>query len=319
MHTGIAKLSITVAPLRDAIRVRIPEFSVAARAAAVDIEPPAAAAKRRLAPWRHPGAAGGGGAPRRARPRPVWFLPGGFVGVDVFFVLSGFLITSLLLVEARTNGSVSLVKFYLRRARRLLPAAALTLLVTDIAAFFLVNFLRAGEAVTTACMRPRSPPTFASRRTRSTTSPRRSRSRRCCTTGRSRSRSSSTSCGRCCFRSRSLASSSGGGPWEQTPARTTAAGCRRRARGSLARLVGLRHGNAAGGRLLLAVHARLGARHGRGARSLRRKRRARASARQSRHGMGRDRGDRLRGGRVLRKHAVPGLRGARPTRSAPPS
>jgi peptidoglycan/LPS O-acetylase OafA/YrhL len=77
----------------------------------------------------------------------VGFLPGGFVGVDVFFVLSGFLITGLLLAEARARGSVSLVEFYVRRARRILPAAALTLLVTDIAAFLLLNFVRARQAV----------------------------------------------------------------------------------------------------------------------------------------------------------------------------
>ena len=46
----------------------------------------------------------------------VGFLPGGFVGVDVFFVLSGFLITGLLLAEVRANGSVSLIDFYVRRA-----------------------------------------------------------------------------------------------------------------------------------------------------------------------------------------------------------
>jgi peptidoglycan/LPS O-acetylase OafA/YrhL len=77
----------------------------------------------------------------------VGFLPGGFVGVDVFFVLSGFLITGLLLAEARKHGSISLLDFYARRARRLLPAAALTLLVTNVAAFFLLNFVRAEEAV----------------------------------------------------------------------------------------------------------------------------------------------------------------------------
>jgi len=77
----------------------------------------------------------------------VGFLPGGFVGVDVFFVLSGFLITGLLLAEARANGSVSLIDFYVRRAGRILPAAALTLLATDIAAFFLLNFLRARDVV----------------------------------------------------------------------------------------------------------------------------------------------------------------------------
>jgi peptidoglycan/LPS O-acetylase OafA/YrhL len=77
----------------------------------------------------------------------VGFLHGGYVGVDVFFVLSGFLITGLLLAEARARGSVSLVEFYVRRARRILPAAALTLLVTDVAAVFFLNFLRARGAV----------------------------------------------------------------------------------------------------------------------------------------------------------------------------
>ena len=78
----------------------------------------------------------------------VRFVPGGYVGVDVFFVLSGFLITGLLLAEARAHGSVSLLDFYLRRARRILPAAALTLLVTNAAAFYFLNFVRARESVT---------------------------------------------------------------------------------------------------------------------------------------------------------------------------
>jgi peptidoglycan/LPS O-acetylase OafA/YrhL len=55
-------------------------------------------------------------------------LPGGFLGVDVFFVLSGFLITSLLLAEAQTEGRVDLRRFYLRRVRRLAPALLLVLL-----------------------------------------------------------------------------------------------------------------------------------------------------------------------------------------------
>ena len=50
------------------------------------------------------------------------WLPGGFLGVDVFFVISGYLITSLLLSEFRKEGRVDLVRFWLRRARRLLPA-----------------------------------------------------------------------------------------------------------------------------------------------------------------------------------------------------
>jgi len=50
-----------------------------------------------------------------------WFR-GGFVGVEVFFVVSGYLITSLLLDEQRASGAISLPRFWLRRARRLLPA-----------------------------------------------------------------------------------------------------------------------------------------------------------------------------------------------------
>ena len=50
------------------------------------------------------------------------YLPGGYLGVDLFFVLSGFLITSLLLAEIGRSGSVSLRAFWARRARRLLPA-----------------------------------------------------------------------------------------------------------------------------------------------------------------------------------------------------
>ena len=56
-------------------------------------------------------------------------VAGGFVGVDVFFVLSGFLITSLLVREVATCGRVSITGFYARRARRILPAATVTLLV----------------------------------------------------------------------------------------------------------------------------------------------------------------------------------------------
>lgn len=77
----------------------------------------------------------------------VGFLRGGFVGVDVFFVLSGFLITGILLAEARAHGSISLIGFYVRRARRILPAAILTLVMTNVAVFVLLNFLRAREAV----------------------------------------------------------------------------------------------------------------------------------------------------------------------------
>lgn len=56
---------------------------------------------------------------------PPAVLPGGFVGVDVFFVISGFLITSLLLREHHATGRIALGRFWQRRARRLLPALAL--------------------------------------------------------------------------------------------------------------------------------------------------------------------------------------------------
>jgi peptidoglycan/LPS O-acetylase OafA/YrhL len=55
---------------------------------------------------------------------------GGFVGVDVFFVLSGYLISSLLIREMTSTGAISLPRFWARRARRLLPAALLVVVVT---------------------------------------------------------------------------------------------------------------------------------------------------------------------------------------------
>lgn len=66
------------------------------------------------------------------------FLPGGYVGVDVFFLLSGFLITRLLLLEVERSGRIDLVHFYERRMRRLLPAAALVLVLTALGALWLL-------------------------------------------------------------------------------------------------------------------------------------------------------------------------------------
>jgi peptidoglycan/LPS O-acetylase OafA/YrhL len=60
-------------------------------------------------------------------------VPGGFLGVEVFFVVSGYLITALLLIERRATGSISLPEFWFRRARRLLPAL-LALLVAALLA-----------------------------------------------------------------------------------------------------------------------------------------------------------------------------------------
>lgn len=62
---------------------------------------------------------------------------GGFIGVDVFFVLSGFLITSLLLDELGRSGRIDLTGFWIRRARRLLPALLLMVLTVGVAREFL--------------------------------------------------------------------------------------------------------------------------------------------------------------------------------------
>lgn len=65
----------------------------------------------------------------------------GFIGVDVFFVLSGFLITGILASEADERGTVRLGRFYTRRLRRLLPASSVTVLATMLASFVLVSAL----------------------------------------------------------------------------------------------------------------------------------------------------------------------------------
>ena len=70
-------------------------------------------------------------------------LSGGFIGVDVFFVISGFLITGLLWREVSTAGGVRLRRFYGARARRLLPASALVGVVTMIASVALLSPLQA--------------------------------------------------------------------------------------------------------------------------------------------------------------------------------
>src|SRR5205085_9273048 len=58
------------------------------------------------------------------------WAPGGFLGVDMFFVLSGYLITSLLVVEWDRTGTLHFTAFWARRARRLLPALLLVLIAT---------------------------------------------------------------------------------------------------------------------------------------------------------------------------------------------
>ncbi|MGH2835933.1 MAG: acyltransferase family protein [Solirubrobacteraceae bacterium] len=83
----------------------------------------------------------------------VPFLKGGYIGVDVFFVLSGYFITGLLLREGlggvhgrdgeEASGHISIPRFYARRARRILPAATLTLAVTAIAVYVVYDLMRA--------------------------------------------------------------------------------------------------------------------------------------------------------------------------------
>jgi len=64
----------------------------------------------------------------------VGWMPGGFLGVDVFFAISGYLITSLLLREFRRDGHLRLGRFWLRRARRLLPAVGVLIALTMVLA-----------------------------------------------------------------------------------------------------------------------------------------------------------------------------------------
>ncbi|WP_162903635.1 acyltransferase [Leucobacter sp. wl10] len=67
------------------------------------------------------------------------FPSGGFIGVDVFFVISGFVITGLLLREHQRRGRISLKTFYIKRAKRIAPAAVLVITVTTIAGFALFS------------------------------------------------------------------------------------------------------------------------------------------------------------------------------------
>ncbi len=72
-------------------------------------------------------------------------IRGGYVGVDVFFVISGFVITGLLLRERESSRRTSLLSFYARRARRILPAGSLVIIVTVIAAFFYLGSVTGHE------------------------------------------------------------------------------------------------------------------------------------------------------------------------------
>ena len=75
----------------------------------------------------------------------VPWLTGGYVGVDIFFVISGFLITGLLLREFEKKGRLSMADFYARRARRILPLASLVIVATLAASSILLSTARLGS------------------------------------------------------------------------------------------------------------------------------------------------------------------------------
>jgi peptidoglycan/LPS O-acetylase OafA/YrhL len=74
-------------------------------------------------------------------------MPGGFVGVDVFFVISGYLISALLFREVLITGGVSIGQFWARRARRILPAATVVTVFTVLASLMLMSYLDARQVV----------------------------------------------------------------------------------------------------------------------------------------------------------------------------
>src|ERR1019366_8844811 len=80
----------------------------------------------------------------------VSWLPGGSVGVDVFFVISGFLITGLLIREHEKRGRISIPGFYARRARRILPAGMLVVIAAILFAHYKQNFLAYANTATDA-------------------------------------------------------------------------------------------------------------------------------------------------------------------------
>jgi peptidoglycan/LPS O-acetylase OafA/YrhL len=74
-------------------------------------------------------------------------LAGGYIGVDVFFVISGFLITGWLLRHYERGEGIPFGEFYAARARRILPAATLTLVATVLASWYFLNYVRAVTAL----------------------------------------------------------------------------------------------------------------------------------------------------------------------------
>ena len=75
-------------------------------------------------------------------------LSGGYIGVDVFFVISGFVITGVLLRERSTTGRTSILAFYGRRCRRIIPAATLVIIVTVVLSYFFLGIGAGGRTAT---------------------------------------------------------------------------------------------------------------------------------------------------------------------------
>ena len=104
---------------------------------------------------------------------------GGYVGIEVFFVISGFVITGLLLREHESTGHTSLRSFYGRRVRRILPMATLVIIVTIIASYVFIGARSATRPRSTAGGPPSSSPTSTTPRRARTTSARSRHPRPC--------------------------------------------------------------------------------------------------------------------------------------------
>lgn len=72
-------------------------------------------------------------------------VPGGFIGVDIFYVISGYLITGLILREIDSTGRLNLAAFYQRRIKRLLPTSMFVLFATALVSWFLLPAINRGE------------------------------------------------------------------------------------------------------------------------------------------------------------------------------
>ena len=119
----------------------------------------------------------------------------GYLGVDVFFVISGFVITGVLLRDRQRRGRISLRAFYARRARRILPLALVVLALTVAVSAWALTARGPPRCGPTPSGRHSSCPTGTPPRSGATTSRWAAPPRPSCTSGRSGWRSSSTSCG----------------------------------------------------------------------------------------------------------------------------